>query len=478
MESEQRRPGAASRPRHFGETSGDDSDAAAFLAGELPSLDVGRLAEFLGTRPDLANLVQVAITKGAFETPLEPRTRDQRDKAWEQFELWASTRPVPIVVADVPTEQLAVVATAYLAWLASEVDAEDPAVYEPKHKTRRSVAGMKLSDFPEVVDQLADTTLDPTAVAAGSSRRLTWRCEDCGREWQGTVASRTAQKCDCQACAYSAMRSRRRMLAPVSAERLVAVRRTLVHHIEVQRHQKLNLDPADRIIAARRRQQPTRHAAAVMLPVLRRELAVVARGPERFGRAVPAKDRTLRVRLWIATWRARLLVAWAGGLRLSEATSISDDWVTTVDGFLVIQWPKTKLRPEGDIVSIPANTDHSLCPHRALADLLDLCAESGIDRHGQLLPAIRLTGSFVSSSPLKNVAHWYPVIASAASEEESGDRLVFHGLRHGIAAELREANVATDQIRRHLRHRSLHTTSIYGEERSVGFDNVPTRGLL
>jgi predicted nucleic acid-binding Zn-ribbon protein len=53
-----------------------------------------------------------------------------------------------------------------------------------------------LAAHPQLVSELAPganpTLADPGKVAAGSGRKLWWRCGQCGNEWEATVGSRTA----------------------------------------------------------------------------------------------------------------------------------------------------------------------------------------------------------------------------------------------------------------------------------------------
>jgi predicted nucleic acid-binding Zn-ribbon protein len=69
---------------------------------------------------------------------------------------------------------------------------------------------------PELVRQLdpaRNDGVDASAIAAGSARKLWWRCQECGDSWQATVGSRSAGH-GCPAC-YS---ERRRRQGPRAAQ--------------------------------------------------------------------------------------------------------------------------------------------------------------------------------------------------------------------------------------------------------------------
>ena len=61
--------------------------------------------------------------------------------------------------------------------------------------------------------------LDPHTIAAGSERKIWWRCSTpgCGREWQAVVMDRTKGKLGCPACVYQ--RAGRDALAPIPTDR-------------------------------------------------------------------------------------------------------------------------------------------------------------------------------------------------------------------------------------------------------------------
>jgi len=64
---------------------------------------------------------------------------------------------------------------------------------------RKAIPG--LTDLATTHPALADEALfDPTAVSAGSNRRLPWRCGE-GHEWKATPVSRTSRTTGCPSCA-------------------------------------------------------------------------------------------------------------------------------------------------------------------------------------------------------------------------------------------------------------------------------------
>ena len=78
---------------------------------------------------------------------------------------------------------------------------------------------------PELLRELHPTRngdLDPSALAAGSHRKVWWRCASCGHEWPATVANRLGRDSGCPACALT-QRSEKR--SRVGAERSLAGRR-------------------------------------------------------------------------------------------------------------------------------------------------------------------------------------------------------------------------------------------------------------
>ena len=80
------------------------------------------------------------------------------------------------------------------------------------------------AQHPELVRELdagRNKTLDPDAIAANSTRKLWWRCSDCGHRWQATVGSRAAGH-GCPEC----YRERRRAQGPraVSGEQSLQAR--------------------------------------------------------------------------------------------------------------------------------------------------------------------------------------------------------------------------------------------------------------
>jgi transposase-like protein len=68
----------------------------------------------------------------------------------------------------------------------------------------------------------ATPDLDPYALAPGSGRRVWWRCESCGHEWQAQIQSRAKQGTGCPQCARVAVAA---LLGHVRRERSLAVLR-------------------------------------------------------------------------------------------------------------------------------------------------------------------------------------------------------------------------------------------------------------
>ncbi len=65
-----------------------------------------------------------------------------------------------------------------------------------------TVAGMMLSDFPEITRDWDHTknTLDPLTVTAGCDKLVRWKCHRCGHEWSAEVGQRTKRRTRCSAC--------------------------------------------------------------------------------------------------------------------------------------------------------------------------------------------------------------------------------------------------------------------------------------
>ncbi len=66
-----------------------------------------------------------------------------------------------------------------------------------------TVAGMMLSDFPEITRDWdhAKNTLDPLALRAGSDAVAHWKCHRCRHEWTAEIGQRTKRRTRCKACA-------------------------------------------------------------------------------------------------------------------------------------------------------------------------------------------------------------------------------------------------------------------------------------
>lgn len=65
-----------------------------------------------------------------------------------------------------------------------------------------TVAGMMLSDFPEITRDwdYARNTLDPLTLTAGCDTVVQWKCHRCGHEWPAEVGQRTKRRTRCSAC--------------------------------------------------------------------------------------------------------------------------------------------------------------------------------------------------------------------------------------------------------------------------------------
>ena len=99
------------------------------------------------------------------------------------------------------------------------------------------------AQHPELVrelDSARNKTFDPAAIPANSTRKLWWRCPDCGHRWQATVGSRAAGH-GCPQC-YS---DRRRTRGPrqVSAGQSLKARHPALA-AEWDRGRNRGLDPA------------------------------------------------------------------------------------------------------------------------------------------------------------------------------------------------------------------------------------------
>lgn len=80
----------------------------------------------------------------------------------------------------------------------------DPALGERARSSRRLAGWRALAaQRPELLaelDQSRNVDLDPNVVAAGSKRKVWWRCAACGHEWRTSVGTRTAGA-GCPVCA-------------------------------------------------------------------------------------------------------------------------------------------------------------------------------------------------------------------------------------------------------------------------------------
>ena len=69
--------------------------------------------------------------------------------------------------------------------------------------TKVSVAGKTLADFPDLVKQIdreKQPDLNPKDMAAGSGKRLNWKCIDCDNKWSAIVKNRTRVGAGCPSC--------------------------------------------------------------------------------------------------------------------------------------------------------------------------------------------------------------------------------------------------------------------------------------
>ncbi len=95
-----------------------------------------------------------------------------------------------------------------------------PAVTRMPPPRWRSLAEVR----PELVAELhptANGSLDPHEIAAGSHRKLWWRCSTCGHEWEASMSNRRVRESGCPRCATE---RRARARARVPEERSLAVK--------------------------------------------------------------------------------------------------------------------------------------------------------------------------------------------------------------------------------------------------------------
>lgn len=213
-------------------------------------------------------------------------------------------------------------------------------------------------------------------------------------------------------------------------------------------------------------------------------IAEIDKGPEANGyslRYVPKVARELRAELWRLTERARQIVTWPGGLRTGEVVELQDGWITPIaDDERLVQFPKTKARPEGTQVAIVGALDENMNALAAIDAVAEAFAAAGIDRRGYTIPLVVLRGSDVISSASHAprcrtaAARFARYVANAGIKSEHNRQLVPHSMRHGSTTALREAGASDEQIVRHNRHVSPETTARYGT--SPG--SSPTKGLL
>ena len=68
------------------------------------------------------------------------------------------------------------------------------------------VGGRKLSEFSDIVKQIdrdLHPDLIPSKTAAGSGKRVNWKCPDCNHKWNTKIADRTVYQTGCPKCSYS-----------------------------------------------------------------------------------------------------------------------------------------------------------------------------------------------------------------------------------------------------------------------------------
>jgi len=124
----------------------------------------------------------------------------------------------------------------------------DPVLGDRARGNRRLAGWRTLAaKHPELLVEVHPTRngdLDPDAVAAGSNRKVWWRCESCGHEWRTRVCTRTAGA-GCPVCsrARAAETQRGRSVNNlVSAERSLAVKHPELV-AELHRSRNSDLDP-------------------------------------------------------------------------------------------------------------------------------------------------------------------------------------------------------------------------------------------
>lgn len=168
--------------------------------------------------------------------------------------------------------------------------------------------------------------------------------------------------------------------------------------------------------------------------------------------------------------RLILLLGFAGGLRRSEIAGIDVEHVEFTRAGALVYLPTSKSSDSDEDVEVPlARAGRAiLCPVRALKDWIDA---SGL-AEGPLLRSIDRFGH-MGEGRLTEVSIRRIVIARAKAAGFI-KRISTHSLRAGAATSAIAAGAPLTHVQRHLRHKSLQTTSVY--DRGEG-DN-PMRFVL
>ena len=73
--------------------------------------------------------------------------------------------------------------------------------YRKTYSERLKVKGRKLSEFEEVVAELDEPDVKPSTIAAGSVKKLHWKCSICGYRFEAQVNGQTNRHAGCRCCA-------------------------------------------------------------------------------------------------------------------------------------------------------------------------------------------------------------------------------------------------------------------------------------
>ena len=139
---------------------------------------------------------------------------------------------------------------------------------------------------------------------------------------------------------------------------------------------------------------------------------------------------------------------------------------------LTLRRSKSDQEGQGRVVRVPLAEDSRQCPVRALRLWIEAGRIKagplfrGLDRHGHVRPG-RLTAGMVGRI-LKRYA-----AAAGLDERELGA----HSLRSGAATSAARAGAGLVELRDHLRHQSIETTSVYVRPVEA-WERHPIKGLL